>query len=73
MFMLQYVAAVKRGFRDVHGFTPSGGTEHEPLFNNIPDGEYPMEIDGKLDRVRLIDGRLSMCNFEGNEPGEDVE
>lgn len=61
--MFSYIAKVKRGFRDIHGFIPSGGTDHEPNFDNIPDGEYPMEIDGKMDYVRISNGKMSVCNF----------
>jgi hypothetical protein len=30
----------------------------------IPDGEYPMTIDGRLDRVRLVGGKIRCGNFE---------
>lgn len=49
--MMGYVNAVKRSFRDQHGFTPDGGTEDEPLFNSIPHGIYESVIDGKTDFV----------------------
>ena len=62
--MIAYINAVKRGLRDQCGLTPTGGTEDEPLFDNIPDGEYPMTIDGKLDKVRIKNGYISCCNFE---------
>ncbi len=68
MRMIEYTAAVKRGLRDVHGLTPTGGTDQEPTFDNVPDGVYPMEIDGKLDRVRVADGSLFMGNFEEDSP-----
>jgi len=68
MRMLEYAAAVKRGLRDVHGLTPTGGTDQEPTFDNIPDGEYPMEINGEIDRVRVTDDRLFMCNFDEDSP-----
>jgi hypothetical protein len=66
MWMTDYIRAVKRGFRDQHGFGPTGGTNDDPIFadGTIPDGEYPMEIDGKIDRVRLVDGSIDCCNFE---------
>ena len=40
MWMTDYIRAVKRGFRDAHGFSPTGGTENDPLFADgvIPDG-----------------------------------
>lgn len=65
MWMTDYIAAVKRGFRDQHAFTPSGGTDREPLFDGIPDGEYPMTIEGKVDRVKIERGKIHCCRFEG--------
>lgn len=64
MWMIDYIRAVKRGLRDEHGFVPKeGSTENEPLLD-VQDGEYPMTIEGKLDRVRIVDGKISCCNFE---------
>lgn len=62
--MINYINAVKRGFRDQYEFVPTGGTDDEPLFDNIPDGEYPMTINGKIDRVRIVNGSIHCCNFE---------
>lgn len=64
--MTDYINAVKRGFRDVHHFVPTGGTEEDPLFaeGTVPDGTYPMEIDGKMDYVRMEDGRIYCCQFD---------
>ena len=67
MWMTDYIRAVKRGFRDQHGIKPTGGTDYEPLFAEIPDGEYLMTIDGKRDRVRIVGGTISCCNFEVDE------
>jgi hypothetical protein len=65
MWMTRYIAEIKRQFRDVYGFVPAGGTEREPLFNNIPPGVYPMTIEGKVDNVRIVeDGTIDCCNFE---------
>ena len=62
--MIEYINAIKRQFRDVYGFTPlPGSTEKEPLVS-VPDGEYPMTIDGRLDRVRIVDDKIHCCNFE---------
>ena len=61
--MTRYINEIKRQFRDKYKFTPFGGTEIEPLFDNIPDGEYPMEIDGKLDNVIIKAGTIHCCNF----------
>lgn len=64
MWMSSYILAVKRALRDQHGFTPKeGSTENEPLLD-VPDGEYPVSIDGKVDTVRIADGKIHCCNFE---------
>ena len=31
----------------------AGSLKDDPVFENVPDGEYPMKIDGKLDYVRI--------------------
>lgn len=62
--MMEYINAIKRALRDQHGFKPTGGTDHDPHFNNVPDGKYPMTIDGKVDNVRITDGKIFCCNFE---------
>ena len=64
MWMTDYIRAVKRGLRDQHGFRPKeGSTDSEPILD-VPDGEYPMTIDGKVDKVRITDGKINCCNFE---------
>ena len=57
----QYIQAIKREFRDTYKFVPSGGTDHEPNFDSIPDGEYPMMIEGKKDTIIITKGKIS-CN-----------
>jgi hypothetical protein len=65
MWMTSYISEIKRQFRDVYHFIPTGGTDSEPLFDNIPAGEYPMTIEGKVDKVRITErGGISCCNFE---------
>lgn len=64
MWMTEYIREIKRQLRDVYKFQPSGGTERDPIFDSVSDGEYPMTIDGKLDRVRVVNGRFECCNFE---------
>ena len=66
--MIGYINAVKRGFRDQCGCIPTGGTDHEPLFDNIPDGIYPMEINGRMDYVKIVNGIINCCNFEPDVP-----
>jgi hypothetical protein len=62
MWMTDYIRAVKRGLRDKHGCKQIGGTKDDPLIK-APDGEYPIKIKGKLDRVVVKDGKINCCNF----------
>lgn len=63
MWMTNYLSEIKRQFRDVYKFQPSGGTENEPLFDSIPDGYYPMVIDGKTDYVKINGENINCCIF----------
>lgn len=69
--MLEYMSAVRRGMRDIHGFAPIGGTDSNPSFSGIPDGVYPMEINGKIDHVELKDGLFNTGNFD--EPSKEID
>lgn len=67
MWMTEYIAEIKRQFRDKYNFTPIGGTDHEPNFDSIPNGIYPMLIDGndgKIDNVEVKDGNIKCCRFD---------
>jgi hypothetical protein len=68
MWMTDYISAVKRGLRDQCGFVPTGGNDDEPLFDNMPDGVYPVTIEGRRDRVRIEAGRIYCCNYEATAP-----
>jgi hypothetical protein len=65
MWMTDYIREIKRQFRDVYNFVPVRDEGTEPIFGEgqIPDGEYPMTIEGKLDNVRIVNGTISCCNF----------
>lgn len=63
MWMTAYISEIKRQFRDVYKFTPNGGTDDDPTFDIIPDGFYPMEIEGKVDNIKITNGSISCCNF----------
>jgi len=63
MTMMEYILEVKRILRDEYGFVPlPGSTKAEPLLD-VPDGVYPMRIEGKLDNVRITKGKIYCCNF----------
>ena len=65
---LEYIRAVKRMLRDKFHFqSMPGSTKEEPVLY-VPDGTYPMTINGRTDYVRVIDGEIHCCNFQ--EPAE---
>jgi len=67
MWMADYSNAVRRALRDKHGFVPTGGTDDCPLFDEVPDGTYPVEIEGRIDDIKVVDGHISCCNFRKGE------
>ena len=68
MIDTDYIQAIKCQLRDVYGFKPSDrSTDTEPVFDDIPDGEYHMTIEGRLDRVRIENGKINCCNFDKPE------
>ncbi len=54
MWMTSFVREVKRQLRDVYGIAPSRIVDDEPCFDSLPDGLYPMEIEGKIEQVVVI-------------------
>lgn len=70
MLMSEYIRVIKRRLRDDYGFTPSStAVGDEPCFDNLPDGAYPMKIDGKLDLVLVAGGTFDCCNFIADNGG----
>ena len=65
MWGTNYIEEIQMQFVEVYGFKAN---PDQPQFvrpaENPPDGEYPMTIEGKVDFVRIIDERISCCNFE---------
>ena len=64
MWMTNYINEIKKQLRDTYHFVPKSEVGGEPLFDNVPDGEYPMTIEGKLDKVRIVNGSIHCCNFD---------
>lgn len=58
MSMCQYIKAIKIKLWKQYHFKPSKMEGDEPCFDNIPDGDYPMVIAGKLDKVRIVKGHI---------------
>ncbi len=68
MWMTEYVFEIKKALRDQHHITPTRMVGDEPLFDNLPDGEYPVVIAGELDRVVVKDGRFLCCRTKEPRP-----
>jgi hypothetical protein len=54
MRMTRYIEEIQRRFVTEYHFSDLAA---------VPDGEYPMLIDGKLDRVRIEGGKIHCCNY----------
>lgn len=61
--MIAYINAIKRKMIDQYGF-PENPDSPGCVLGDVPNGTYPMTIDGKLDNVRIENGKISCCNFE---------
>jgi hypothetical protein len=60
MWMTAYIDEIKRQLISEYGFP-----ELMPgIPMDVPDGEYPMTIEGKVDRVRIENGRIYCCNYD---------
>ena len=62
MWMTNYIREIQRQLIAQYGFAESPEAPGVPV--EVPDGAYPMTIDGKLDHVRIARGKISCCNFE---------
>jgi hypothetical protein len=58
-----YANQIRCQFRDVFNFVPTGGTIDVTTFNNIPNGIYEMKINGKVDKVKVINREVRFGNF----------
>jgi hypothetical protein len=58
--MTDYIREIQRQFVEVYHFP----TNKEGLPTDVPDGEYPMTIENKVDKVRITKGKIGCCNFE---------
>lgn len=63
--MLDYIHQIQRKLIKDYGFKPGDNG----LPQNVPDGAYPMMIDGKLDLVIIRNGAIWCCNFINDEGG----
>lgn len=67
MWMTSYINEIQKKLVTEYGFLPDPKTG---LPQNVPDGKYPMTIDGMRDTVCMIDGEIHCCNFDNPIPGE---
>lgn len=64
--MSEYIAEIQRQFVDVFNF------EAKPRAKipvSVPDGVYPMLIEGRVDNVKIENGLIYCCRFEGASNG----
>lgn len=66
MWMSDYIRAIQRQLIDQYGFAENPKVPGV-LLEDPPDGDYPMVIDGKLDRVKVEGGYIDCCNFDEEE------
>jgi hypothetical protein len=66
MWMTDYIREIKRQFVEVYGLARRMDQPDNPEIVpiHVPDGDYPMTIEGKLDRVKIVNGFISCCNFD---------
>ena len=62
MSMLSYIAEIQRKLIDEYDFPEN--PERPGLPMEVPDGSYPMTINGRLDHVKVEGGYISCCNFD---------
>jgi hypothetical protein len=62
MQMISYINEIKRLLIDQYGFKEDPLCPGVPV--DVPDGNYPMEIEGKIDYVRIEHGKINCCNFD---------
>lgn len=63
--MLGYIAEIQRQLVEVYGFERRTDVAQCVPKEGVPDGHYPMTINGKVDHVYIDGGRINCGN---NEP-----
>lgn len=67
MWMTDHVRAIKCAMRDQYQCKVIGGVEGDPAIE-APDGDYVLDIDGKIDVVIVKDGRFAYMVFDVANP-----
>lgn len=65
--MLEYIQEIKRQFIEVYNYPENPDAPGCPV--GVPDGDYPMTIRGKVDKVRIKDDKIFCCNFDETNNG----
>jgi hypothetical protein len=65
MWMTNYICEIQRQLIEIYGFRQNPDKPGVPM--DVPDGDYPMTIEGRLDQVKIVDSGIHCCNF-GTEP-----
>jgi len=71
MWMTDYIREVKKQFRDLYGFKPTDDcSPDDPVYEEgkVPDGVYPMIIEGKMDFLEIKCGKINCCNEKPKGP-----
>lgn len=61
MWWTDYIKEIQKQLIEKYGLKENPDKPGVPI--NVPDGEYPMEINGKIDKVRAKNNKTSCCNF----------
>mgnify|MGYP001592681393 CR=1 FL=1 len=64
MWMDSYITEIGHQLRDLYKFKSVPDNINKCSILGIPDGEYPMVIRGKLDRVCIVNGKIDCFNFD---------
>jgi hypothetical protein len=62
MWMIQYINKIKKQLVDQYGCAEDPNCPGVPKYP-VPDGEYPMEIEGKIDNVLIENNKIFCCRF----------
>ncbi|MFA6338908.1 MAG: hypothetical protein WCW87_02535 [Candidatus Paceibacterota bacterium] len=60
--MTDYISEIRRQMIKKYGFEEDPLKPGIPI--NVPNGTYPMKIDGKMDFVKITDDKISCCNLK---------
>lgn len=54
----QYIREIKTQLATVHGFKPIGAEDGVLVFDVVPDGIYPVTIEGEIDEIKIENGTI---------------